>query len=63
MEYIKAKVDEINRKLDNNETYAIRTTYMVYFLVPQEGHSLHFEGLKEKIEGKWGEGRIGVERF
>ena len=63
MEYIKEKVGEINNRLNNNETYAIRTTYMVYFLVPQEGHSLHFEGLKEKIEGKWGEGRIGVERF
>jgi hypothetical protein len=63
MEYIKRKVDEINDRLSNNETYAIRTTHMVYFLIPQEGHSLHFEGLKEKIEGKWGEGRIGVERF
>ncbi len=62
MEYIKRKVGEINDRLSNNETYAIRTTHMVYFLIPQEGHSLHFEGLKEKIEGRWGEGRIGVER-
>ena len=63
MEYISRKVGEINDRLSNNETYTIRTTHMVYFLIPQEGHSLHFKRLKEKIEGKWSEGRISVERF
>ena len=62
MEYIKRKVEEINNQLQNSETYAIRTTYMVYFLIPREKHSLHFKDLKEKIEGRWGE-NIGVEYY
>ena len=62
MEYIQKKVREIKDALGNAEAYAIRTTYMVYFLIPKEGHAENFRDLKQRIEGRWG-GEIGVERF
>ena len=61
--YINDKIDEIRSNLDFHQTYAIRTTYMVYFLILQEGHAPHLEGLKDSIEGKWGSDRIMVEKF
>lgn len=61
MQYIKKRVDEL-KSLGANETYAIKTNHMVYFLVPQEGHISHFGGLKERVESRWGSG-IEVHRF
>lgn len=53
-EYIKRKVGEIKDFLRNEEAYVIRTTYMVYFLIPKKRHAKNFKDLKQKIEDRWG---------
>ncbi len=62
VEYIRNKIDEIYEHLRNQETYAIKTTHMVYFLIPQKKHSLHFKQIKREIESKWN-GIITVEKL
>lgn len=53
--YIKKLSEQIREIIDVPKIYAIKTTHMVYFLIPQEKHIKEFVNLKNKLKAKWPE--------
>ncbi|CAN5283700.1 hypothetical protein BH10PAT1_BH10PAT1_3630 [soil metagenome] len=53
MQYINKIYKQTQVNLGKCEVYAIKTNFMVYFLIVQKQHKFYFVNLKKDIEARW----------